>query len=182
MFPCPPLLLLNLHGIESWKGLYMASCPKVRAELLIFSGCMGCTEPSRTPKKLALTELLFQAVLCEARALGNGQPIVITGGFNVQPVKKHCLAMCMEQGGWVDLEAAFASGQDYQPTSTCKVSWTSNGTRRDFLVASSLALISAVHCWIDQEKWIKTRLLCQSFSFCRKVRFLVYTGSYLHTG
>ena len=75
----------------------------------------------------------------------------------------------------MDLEAAFASGQDYQPTSTCKVSWTSNSTRRNFLVACSLALISAVNCWIDQEKWIKTTLLCQSFSFCRKVRFYLGT-------
>ena len=61
--------------------------PKGSGRIAHIFGVYGFHGAVQDPKKLALTELLFQAVLCEARALGNGQPIVITGGFNVQPVK-----------------------------------------------------------------------------------------------
>ena len=62
------------------------------------------------PEKLALTALLFQAVLCEAKSLGDGQLIFIAGDFNVYLQNIPSLAVCMKQGGWVDLESAFASG------------------------------------------------------------------------
>ena len=134
----------------------------------------GFQGSDQDPEKLALTELPFQAVLCEANALGNGHPIFTAGDFNVSPLKIPSLALCMEQGGWVDLESAFASGKGPKPTSACKVSWTSDGTRRDFLdpLLSIVGLIKkggVNHTFLS-----KLVLMLQG-------GMLGITGRYLHT-
>ena len=60
------------------------------------------------PEKLQLTEHLFAAVLAEARLCCAGQPFVLAGDFNVEPLVIPSLAKGISDGHWVDLEHAFS--------------------------------------------------------------------------
>ena len=115
-------------------------------------GVYGFQGADKDRETLALTELLFQAFLCEAKALGNGQPIFVAGDFDVLPLKIPFLAVCIEQKGWVDLELAFASGHGRLTTGTCKVSWNWEGYEKGFIGCLPLGPTSVVDCWVDEDR------------------------------
>ena len=133
----------------------MENCPQVLAELHICCGSMVFKEPTRTLKNLLSLSYCSRLSCVKPKLSVTASPHFIAGDFNVLYLKIPSLAMCMEQGGWVDLESAFASGHGRQPTGTCKVGWTSDGICRDFLVARPLPLTSALNCSVDQERWLK---------------------------
>ena len=58
--------------------------------------------PDCDPEKLAHTEQLFQAVLCELRVVGEGHPQLLLGDFNVEPSKVPCLAKGVSEGFFVE--------------------------------------------------------------------------------
>ena len=58
------------------------------------------------PENIALTDSIFQAVLCEAKVLGSSQPILIAGNFRASPCQIPCFAKLISQGEGVELEAA----------------------------------------------------------------------------
>ena len=60
------------------------------------------------PEKLQLSEHLFAAVLAEARMCCAGQPVILAGDFNADPIVITSLAKGISDGQWVDLEHAFA--------------------------------------------------------------------------
>ena len=68
----------------------------------------------------ALTEQLLDAAPGELRVVARGQPCLLVGDFNVEPIKIPCLAQGISAGLWVDLEEAWALAAGLQPTPTCK--------------------------------------------------------------
>ena len=62
------------------------------------------------PGQLALTEQLFDAALGELSVVARGQPSLIVGDFNVEPIKIPCLAKGISAGLWVDIEQAWGFG------------------------------------------------------------------------
>ena len=92
--------------------------------------------------------------LCEAKVHGNGQPIFIADDFNDAHLKKDFVLPCAwNKGGWFLNQALLLDWTG--SANTCKVNWTSEGTRRDFLVARPLALTSALNCWVHHDRWFK---------------------------
>ena len=55
---------------------------------------------SQDPEKFALFGLVFQDVLCEAKALGIDQPKFIAGDVNLLPLNIPTFALCMKHGGY----------------------------------------------------------------------------------
>ena len=85
------------------------------------------------PEKLQLTDLLFAAVLAEARMCCCGQPVILAGDFNADPIVIPSLAKGISDGHWVDLERAFAQGRGVPPSSTCQFQLDEDkGSRRIF--------------------------------------------------
>ena len=68
--------------------------------------------------KLALANKLLEAVICEARAYGTGQPVIITGELNVEPSVIPVTAKALMCGHHIDLEEASASGKGVPPSPT----------------------------------------------------------------
>ena len=106
------------------------------------------------PEKLQLTEHLFAAVLAEARLCCAGQPVVLAGDFNVDPIVIPSLAKGISDGHWVDLEYAFSFGRGVLPSSTCQFQLDEDkGSRRDFILACSIALAAASMCSVLSDRW-----------------------------
>ena len=76
------------------------------AHLFVLYGYQGSYDD---PHKHALTNKLLEAVLCEAKVCGTGQPVVITGDLNVEPSVIPVTAKALQRGYLVDLEEAFFS-------------------------------------------------------------------------
>ena len=57
------------------------------------------------PHKLALTNKLLEAVICEARVCGTGQPVILTGDLNAEPLHISITAKALRCGHLVDLES-----------------------------------------------------------------------------
>ena len=55
------------------------------------------------PEKLQLTDRLFTAVLTEARMCCCGQPVILAGDFNADPIIIPSLSHGISDGQWVDL-------------------------------------------------------------------------------
>ena len=103
------------------------------AHLFVFYGYKGASED---PNKLALANKLLQAVICEARDCGTGQPVIFAGDFNVELGLIPVVAKAFGSGRLVDLEAAYAHGRGVPPAITCKISLDDTaGTRWDFFLA-----------------------------------------------
>ena len=135
------------HGKSSAWYLAHRFCPS-------FRGVWFFKERTRTWKNLLSLSYSFKLSCVRLKAWIMASPFSLRVSDG-SPLKIPPLTLCMELRGGVDLESAFASGQGQQHTGTCIVSWTSDGTRRDFLRDCSLALTSVVNCWIDQERWFK---------------------------
>ena len=66
-----------------------------------------------------------------------GQPVILAGDFNADPIVIPSLAKGTSDGQWIDLERAFAFGRGVPPSSTCQFQLDEDkGSRRDFLLAS----------------------------------------------
>ena len=98
--------------------------PTGSGRLCQYTGGLWFQGAEKDLNTLALAELLFLAVFSDNRVLGNVQHILLAGDSNVLHSKLR----------WVELESDFAG----QGLDTCKMYWTSEGTRMDFLVACTL--------------------------------------------
>ena len=117
-------------------------------------------------KNFGLTDLLFAAVLAEARMCCCGQPVTLAGDFNADPVVIPSLAKGISDGHWVDLERAFAFGRGVPPSSTCQFHLDEDkGSRRDFLLACPVALAAASACYVSPDRWFTPHFsVCAEFS------------------
>ena len=103
------------------------------------------------PHKLALTNKLLEAVIREAKVCGSGQPVVITGDFNVEPSVIPVVAKAMQCSHLVDLEVAFSAGRGEAPSPTCRFDLDgAPGTRRDFSWYALMPLLQVlgVRFWL----------------------------------
>ena len=118
------------------------------------------------PEKLQLTDRLFTAVLAEARMCCCGQPVILAGDFNADPVVIPSLAKGISDGHWVDLECAFAFGRGVPPSSTCQFQLDEDkGSRRDFLMVCPVALAAASACYVSPDRWFTPHFsVCAEFS------------------
>ena len=118
------------------------------------------------PEKLQLTEHLFAAVLAEARLCCAGQPVVLVGDFNVEPLVIPSLAKSISDGHWVDLEHAFSFGRGVLPSSTCQFQLDEDkGSRRDFILACPIALAAASMCSVLPDRWFTPHFaVCAEFA------------------
>ena len=78
------------------------------AHLFVVYGYQGSSDD---PQKLLLTNKLFEAVIGEAKVCGTGQPVIITGDFNVEPDVVPVIAKALQFGHLIDLEAAYSTGR-----------------------------------------------------------------------
>ena len=82
-----------------------------------------------------------------------GQPVILAGDFNVDPIVIPSLAKGISDGHWVDLERAFAFG-NVPPSFTCQFQLDEDkGSRRDFLLACPIALAVATACYVSLDRW-----------------------------
>ena len=101
--------------------------------LLICLWFMGTMGASDDPHKLALTNELLEAVICEAKARGTGQPVINSGHINAEPSVVPVTANVLKFGHPIDLEGAYASGRGVPPSPTCRFALDgAPGTRRGF--------------------------------------------------
>ena len=97
---------------------------------LLFSGIKLLIQILNKP---SVTDLLFQAVLCELSVVGQGRHQLILGDFNVEPSKIPCLVEGISEGSLIDFDDQFFAGRGNLPASTCKNVWDSVGTRRTLI-------------------------------------------------
>ena len=141
------------------------------AHLFVLYGYQGSCDD---PHELALTNKLLEAVICEAKVCGTGQPVVITGDLNVEPSVIPVTAE-LQCGYLVDLEGAFKSGRGETPSPTCKFDLDgAPGTRRDFFLVCPDALAASVDCRVLVDRFFRPpfRRLCMVQWWC-----LVWSGS-----
>ena len=118
------------------------------------------------PEKLQLTDHLFAAVLAEARTCCFGQPVILAGDFNADPIVISSLAKGISDGQWIDMERVFAFGRGVPPSSTCQFHLDEDkGSRRDFLLACPVALAAASACYVSPDRWFTPHFsVCAEFS------------------
>ena len=106
------------------------------AHLHVVYGCQGA---EGDPEKLALTDQLLTSVLAEAKMCCSGQPVILVEDLNEDPLVVPSLAKGIPDGGWIDLEQAFAVGRGDAPTPTCQFQLDEGeGTRRAFALVWSV--------------------------------------------
>ncbi len=95
-----------------------------------------------------------------------GQPVVLAGDFNVEPLVIPSLAKGISDGHWVDLEHAFSFGRGVPPSSTCQFQLDEDkGSRRDFILACPIALAAASACYVSPDRWFTPHFsVCAEFS------------------
>ena len=131
--------------------------------LFVIYGYQGA---ENDPEKLQLTDHLFAAVLAEARMCCCGQPVILAGDFNADPIVIPSLAKGISDGQWIDLERAFAFGRGIPPSSTCQFQLDDDkGSRRDFLLVCPIALAAASACYVSLDRWLTPHFsVCAEFS------------------
>ena len=162
---CTPGFLEFFHMGRALRVILPLASGRI-AHLFVLYGYQGASED---PNKLALTNKLLEAVICEARVCGSGQPVIFAGDLNVQPGLIPVVAKAFGCGRLVDLEAAFAHGKG--PAVTCKFDLDNpNGTRRDFFFTCPHALAAAVDCKVLAERWFRPH-----FSVVARFRYGVWS-------
>ena len=118
---------------------------------------------------LKLIDQLFEAALGELAVVARGQPCLIVGDFNTDPMKIPCLAKGISAGLWIDLEASWASASGREPGITCKRTWDSDsGNRRDFQIGCPLCAAAVLSCGVCGDRWLQPHLAVRSwFDACR---------------
>ena len=92
-----------------WFGRFM--------HLVVLYGYQGSDNSS---EQLQLTDQLVDAALGELAVVAWGQPCLVVGDFNVEPMKIPSLAKGISAGLWVDLESSWAFALGREPAVTCK--------------------------------------------------------------
>ena len=64
--------------------------------------------------------MLLEAVICEAKVCGTGQPVTITGDLIVEPLVVPVTAKALHCGHLIDLEEAYSRVRGEAPTPTCR--------------------------------------------------------------
>ena len=116
---------------------------------------------------LQLTEHLFAAALAEVRLCCAGQPIVLAGIFDVEPLVVPSLVKGISDGHWVDLEHAFSFGRGVPPpSSTCQFQLdVDKESRRDFILVCPIALAAASMCSVLPDRWFTLHFaVCAEFT------------------
>ena len=132
------------------------------AHLFVVYGYQGAEEDA---EKLRLTDRLLQAVLAEAQVVCIGQPMLIAGDLNADPVVIPCLAKGMSAGRYVDLALAHSLGAGVMPDNTCIFNRDDgSGSRRDFFVGCPNALAASQACCVT-DRWFTSSLFssCNAF-------------------
>ena len=134
--------------------------------LVVLYGFQGADADA---EQLGLTEQLFDAALGELSVVARGQPCILVGDFNVEPIKIPCLAKGFSAGLWVDLEEAWALAAGLRPAPTCKRTWSApGGHRRDFMVGCPLAVAAVLPCKVQDDRWVASHLAVRTlFDCCR---------------
>ena len=123
------------------------------AHLFVVYGYQGSSDD---PQKLLLTNKLFEAVIGEAKVCGTGQPVIITGDFNVEPDVVPVVAKALQYGHLIDLDAAYSAGRGSPPSPTCRFSLDgAPGTRRDFFLVCPNALAASTDCQVLVDRWFR---------------------------
>ena len=125
------------------------------AHLFVVYGNQRATDDRH---KLALTNKLLEAVICEARVCGTGQQVVIAGDLNVKPSVIPVTAEALQGGHLVDLEEG--------PTPpTCRFDLDgAPGTRRDFFLVCPNALAASTGCDVWEDRWFRPHFaVCAQF-------------------
>ena len=118
--------------------------------LFVIHGYQGAESD---PEKFQLSEQFFAAVLAEARVCCAGQPVLIVGDFNAEPIVIPSLTKGIMDGHWIDLEQAFATGRD-APSRICQFQLDEDkGSRRDFVLAFPIAMAAAAACCVSPDRW-----------------------------
>ena len=82
-----------------------------------------------------------------------GQPMLIAGDLNANPVVIPCLAKGMSAGRYVDLALAHSLGAGVMPDNTCTLNRDDgSGSRRDFFVGCPNALAASQACCVT-DRW-----------------------------
>ena len=93
-------------------------------------------------------------MLAEAKMWCSGQPVVLVGDLNADPLVIPSLANWMADRAWIDVELAFADGRGVAPPPTCQFRLDEGkGTRRDFAIACAIALAAATTCQVLPDRW-----------------------------
>ena len=160
----------------------------MRVVLPLGNGCIvhlfviyGYHGAENDPEKLQLTEHLFAAVLAEARMCCAGQPVILAGDFNADPIVIPSLAKGISDGQWIDLEHAFAFGRGVP---TCQFQLDEDkGSRGDFLLACPIALAAASACYVSPDRWFTPHFaVCAEFSLSAWDPLLIGLDRILHFG
>ena len=127
----------------------------VRAVLPLGNG--GVEGAESDPKKLALTEHLLAAVLAEAKMCCSGQPVMLVGDLNADPLSIPAPAKSMSNGAWIDVEKPFATGRGVAPALTCQFQLDEGkGTRRDFALVCPVAMAAITACGVLPDRWFSS--------------------------
>ena len=106
--------------------------------LVVLYGYQGSATSS---EQLQLIYQLIDAALSELAVVAKGQPCLVVGDFNVEPMKIPSLAQGISAGLWVDLGSSWAFALEREPAVTCKRTWESDsGNRRDFQIGCPCVL------------------------------------------
>ena len=118
------------------------------------------------PEKLQLSEQLFGAVLAEAWMCCAGQPVILAGDFNAEPLWLSLLwlRVSLMVIGLI-LSGPLPSGRGVPPSSTCQFQLDEDkGSRRDFLLACPIALAAATACSVLPDRWFTPHFaVCADF-------------------
>ena len=133
------------------------------AHLFVVYGYQGSSDD---PHKLALTNKLLDAVICESRACGTGQPVIISGDLNAEPSVSPVAAKVLKCGDLIDLDEAYAGGGGVPPSPTCGFALDgAAGTRRGFFLVWSNALAASTNCEVLTDRWFRPHFsVCAWFS------------------
>ena len=123
------------------------------AHLFVVYGYQGSSDDYQ---KLALTKRLLEAVICEARVCGSGQPVIVAGDLNVKPSVIPVTAKDLKCGHLIDLEEAYARWLGISASPACKFALDGAPcTRRDFFLVCPNALAACVGCGVLVDKWTR---------------------------
>ena len=168
---CGAPLALPTFATAQFKSFF--DCGRaVRCLLPLASGrflhLFGYQGADADAEQLTLTDQLFDAAICELRAVVAGQPCLLVGDFNVEPTKILCQAKGISAGLWVDFGEAWALAAGLHPAPTCKRGWTAvGGHRRDFILGCPLAA-AVLSCKVQPDRWIAPHLAVRAlFDYCR---------------
>ena len=90
-----------------------------------------------------------------------GQPVLIVGDFNADPIVIPSLAKGVMDGHWIDLEQAFATGRGVAPSHTCQFQLDEDkGSRRDLVLACPIAMAAAAACRVFARSLVHSGFFC----------------------